>query len=390
MLLGPTCLGYFFPGLSGRVFSQEVMPFIFSLSNLGLILYMFRIALEIDFRLFTRSTFRQSFLLTVSATAIPFLTGLSTGMFFFDKLKGGSTSLLTFSLFQGCAIALTAFPVLARILQEKKLIKSRMGAVLLLSASMQDVIAWCLLGFITISVQKGSPFIGTKNIIGMIAFAIILVSGKYILRVLYKRVKAGRLTKQAYSSVVIAFVLTSALMTDHIGLHSVFGAFIFGILAPKNEIIVHELSARLQEVTELLLIPLFFAYAGLKTNLLILGQLNFLLPAIVILLGAFASKYTVTALTMRWSGFGYREASAAGGLMNARGMMELIIANIGLMYGIISEKSYSILILLAISSTMLAMPIYHFSMNFRRKKTMRPTSAPSMQAQESPSVMVKG
>lgn len=365
VLLGPTCFGYFFPELSAAIFRKDLMSYIFVLSNIGLSIYMFLVGMEIDFNLFTKKTIKQSFLLSSSIIIIPFALGALGAIQYFDILKGNNTEMQSFSIFLGAALAITAFPMLARILQENNLIKTKLGTIALLSASFQDVVSWIFLAFVT-AAAKNDGSSGTKTLLGGILFIFAM---KFVVKPsldwLFKKSNEGKVSKQNLFSILILALLSSALITDYIGLYSVFGGFILGISIPRDSQIVDEINIKLKDITLALLIPLFFAFSGLNANMLVLGEINYLVPTLVILFYSFTSKYFVATSIMKLNGFSWRESSAIGGLMNARGLMELIIANIGLMYGVINSTLYSILILVAVFSTLLAMPIYNLSL---RKK----------------------
>lgn len=379
VLLGPTCLGYFFPAFSGLVFSQSVMPYIFVLSNIGLSVYMFIVALEIDFSMFDKKMVKQSSVLSALIIIVPFALGAGGGVFFFDQLRGSSSSVLAFCIFLGAAMSITAFPMLARILQENNLVKTRLGTLALLSASIQDVISWIFLSFVIAMAKGESSGAGLKTMVGAAIFvgAMIFIV-KPLVRRLSDKVKAGKMHIQRYFSFIALLLLICALVTDYIGLYSVFGGFVLGLIVPREHFIIENITSRLKDFTVVLLLPLFFAFSGLNANLLALGQLNYFIPCLIIILLSFVGKHTVTTLVMKSAGFNWRSSSAIGGLMNARGLMELIIANVGLMFGVISNALYSILILVAVLSTLLAMPVYNFSMG--KKSLVDPDQKPSEEA----------
>ncbi|MFM7024216.1 MAG: cation:proton antiporter [Flavobacteriales bacterium] len=362
VLLGPTCFGYFYPELSAEIFRKDLMPYIFVLSNIGLSIYMFLVAMEMDFNLFTKKIFKQSFSLSAAIIIVPFILGAVGAVQYFDFLKGENADLISFIIFLGAALAITAFPMLARILQENNLIQTKLGTISLLSASFQDVISWIFLAFVTAS-AKNDGSSGMNTLIGGIIFILgmrFLV--KPLLKWLFQKANDGKISKQNLFSVVILALLFCALITDYIGLYSVFGGFILGITIPRDAPLMNDIGIKLKDVTITLLIPLFFTFSGLNANMLVLGEIDFLIPTLVILFYSFASKYLIATSVMKLNGFSWKESSAIGGLMNARGLMELIIANIGLMYGVINPTLYSILILVAVLSTLLAMPIYNLSM----------------------------
>jgi Kef-type K+ transport system membrane component KefB len=369
VLLGPTCFGYFAPELSAKVLPPDIMPFLFVLSNIGLSFYMFIVALEIDFEVFDKNLIRSSLLLSASTIIVPFALGTLGGYMFFADLHGENGSLSTFCVFMGAALAITAFPMLARILHERNLAKTRLGALSLISASIQDVVSWIFLAFVTAFAKNEGSSAGIITLIGGILFILLMFFlVKPVLKYITAKLKDETTLPQGYFAFVVIILLTCALLTDYIGLYSVFGGFVLGLVIPRNKFVIKEISGKIKDLTVVLLLPLFFTFSGLNANMLVMKELNVFIPCLLILIFSFIGKYVASTVVMKASGFSWREASAIGGLMNARGLMELIVANIGLMYGVITPVLYSILVLIAIISTLAAMPIYNFSMGFKAKK----------------------
>lgn len=363
VLLGPTCFGYFLPDLSAMVFGTHVMPILFILSNLGLSIYMFLVGAEMDLKLFDKKSMKQSGLLSAAAVITPFILGFIAAGMYAGIFSMPDISLTSFSIFLGTALAITAFPMMARILQEKKFLRTKIGVIIMLSASIQDVVSWILLAFVTAMAQKKGISSGVVTLVGAFVFITLVI---FIIKPLMQKIgnhteAKGKMSSFGFS-VIIILLLICALTTDHLGLYSVFGGFILGLAMPRGAVFQAELHSKLKDITVVMLLPLFFTYSGLNANMLVLGNMVYLTPAIVIIVFAFASKYVSALLAMRASGFSWREASAMGGLTNARGLMELIVANIGLMYFVINKELYSILILVAILTTLAAMPIYNLSM----------------------------
>jgi Kef-type K+ transport system membrane component KefB len=375
VFLGPTLLGYFFPSFTTAVFRPEMKPFLFVLSNFGLSFYMFLVGVELEESNSDKATLKSASWLSVFNILVPFAFGFVFGLFNM-KAFGTSTSVqLQFSVFMGAALAITAFPMLARILQENGLVKTKIGTLSLMSASFQDAISWIFLSYVT---ATASNMGGANSLILTLGLtAVFLAANFLVLKPLLKKYfsKPGALEgERLVNSLVLIFglVLLNSLVTDLIGLYSVFGGFISGLIIPKTARLTNLIVVRLSDIIKILFLPIFFAYSGLNANLRILGDLSFFVPAIVLLCLAFGSKYLSTLFVMRGSGYGWSDASAMGGLMNARGLMELIIANVGLMHGVINQQMYSILVLLAITSTLCAMPIYKLSKFRSTREAFRP------------------
>lgn len=362
VLLGPTLVGTLFPDVYAYLFTST-QPFIYVLGNIGLSFYMFLVGMDLDLSGIDRKIKKDAYVLSSLATIVPFLFGCLCAYLFFDQLSLPGVSLPLFMLFMGTAFSIMAFPMLARILEEKKLINTVLGSLSLLSASIQDVITWILLAFITAVASTGSSVNGFITLAGALLF---ILFSNYVIKPVVVRMnkdieKEGKLSQNQFA-VILVVLLLAAVITDKIGLYSVFGGFIVGLSLPKTKILQSEIRSKLQDVMIVFLLPLFFAFSGLKTNFLVLGSSELLVPCIIILGCAFIGKYGTVLLSMRAFGYSWSDSSAIGGLINARGLMELIVANIGLEYHIIDTNTFSILVLVAVVTTMGAMPIYNYSL----------------------------
>ncbi len=363
VLLGPTLFGSLFPETSSYLFPEHIMPVLFVVSNLGLSIYMFLVGAELDLSLFSKKTLKDASALSAAAVIVPFILGGAAAVLFDEQINGMNIDPFSMAIFLGTALAITAFPMLARILQENNMVNTRIGALSLLSASIQDVISWCLLGLVTVMCTTQDY----SSVLTMIGGAAILVAVMFLvvrplLQRVAKKVHAFEDLPTSHFGLVFILLLVCALITDSLGLYSVFGGFIIGLALPRGTFYVKAISMRLKDLTVVALLPIFFAFSGLNTDMRQLVGLDLIVPTLVILFFAFASKYFSCMFTMRWfSKFSWRDSSAIGGLINARGLMELIIANIGLSYGLIDSGLYAMLVLVAITSTLAAMPIYTLS-----------------------------
>jgi Kef-type K+ transport system membrane component KefB len=361
--LGPTLFGTIFPEGSTYLFSTT-QPYIYVLGNIGLSFYMFLVGMDLDLTNIDTKTKRKSYILSIIATVVPFSFGCLSAYLFYDQFQIQGVPIVLFMLFLGTAFSIMAFPMLARILEEEKLIHTPLGSICLLSASIQDVMTWILLAFITAIASTGNCFNGFVTLFGACIFILLV---RFIIKPILEKINvslliSGKLSQNQFA-IILVLLLIAAVITDKIGLYSVFGGFILGLNIPKSKILISQIKEKLQDVMVVLLLPLFFAFSGLKTNFLVLGSSNLLMPCLVILCFAFISKYGSVLITMKSFGYSWRESSAIGGLINARGLMVLIVANIGLDYKIINSNLYSILVLLAVLSTLTAMPIYKMSLN---------------------------
>jgi len=364
VVLGPTCLGYFLPGFSSVVFPSDIMPFLFVISTLGLSIYMFLVGCEIDLKLFNRTTAKDASVLSLAALVVPFAVAALTAYLFNDSINVMGLDFTSLTIFLGTAYAITAFPMLARILQERGIVNTRIGVLSLMTAGIQDVITWVLLAFVTAMATTGDysklPItVGGGMLLVLVLFFVV----RPILRPMARKVVQPELLSTAILAIVILILLSSALVTDKLDLYSVFGGFLAGLALPREGQFIKAVINRLKDITVILLLPVFFTFSGLNTNMRLLGELSLILPTITIVAFAFAAKYIPCTLSMKYiSGFTWRESSAIGGLINSRGLMELIIANIGLFYGLIDVGLFSILVLIAITTTLAALPIYNLSM----------------------------
>jgi Kef-type K+ transport system membrane component KefB len=364
--LGPTLFGAIFPEGSTYLFSTT-QPYIYVLGNIGLSFYMFLVGMDLDLTNIDTKTKQKSYILSIIATVVPFSFGCLSAYLFYDQFQIQGVPIVLFMLFLGTAFSIMAFPMLARILEEEKLIHTPLGSICLLSASIQDVMTWILLAFITAIASTGNSFNGFVTLFGAGIFILFV---RFIIKPILEKINvsllsSGKLSQNQFA-VILVLLLVAAVITDKIGLYSVFGGFILGLNIPKSNMLKSQIREKLQDVMVVLLLPLFFAFSGLKTNFLVLGSSNLLGPCLVILCFAFISKYGSVLITMKSFGYSWRESSAVGGLINARGLMVLIVANIGLEYNIINTNLYSILVLLAVLSTIAAMPIYKMSLKNRK------------------------
>jgi Kef-type K+ transport system membrane component KefB len=258
----------------------------------------------------------------------------------------------------GAAMSVTAFPVLAHILIETKLLHTRVGTVALACAAVDDVTAWCILAAVIVVVRAGVDAPPLWFVLGGTAayIALMWLLARPLIRRFFEWLRhPARLTQDVIAGILV-FALASALATEHIGIHALFGAFIAGAIIPRDELFVPELIRRLEDLTVVFLLPLFFAFTGLRTSL-VLVRGDLLIVAVVVVLTAITGKLVGSALAAWLTGMRAREALAVGALMNTRGLMELVILNIGLDIGVLSPALYSIMVVMALITTMMTAPV---------------------------------
>ncbi|RKT55384.1 cation:proton antiporter [Saccharothrix australiensis] len=364
VLLGPALLGAVAPGVQADLFPADVKDVLYVLSTIGLTFYMFLVGASLDHGLAGGRNVRRASVLAVSGIVPTFLLGAGAAALFFDSLSPGGGSLWEFMLYVGGALSITAFPMLARILEERGIANTPIGGLTLVASAIDDAAAWVILAVIIAVGTAGGPLDALDTVAGAAVFAALMLTvGRRLLRALGERVeRAGRMSRDVMA-LVLLLVLAAGWFTDHIGVFSVFGGFITGLAMPQSAIVRRELTTRLTDLNSILLLPVFFAFSGLNTEVSGFGAGGALWrPLAVITAVAFAGKYLGCAAVVRCQGFPWRYASAVGGLMNARGLMILIFINIGLAHGLVTSELFAILVAVAILTTAAAMPIYRASL----------------------------
>jgi Kef-type K+ transport system membrane component KefB/nucleotide-binding universal stress UspA family protein len=363
IMLGPSVFGTLAPALHGWLFPREGVELLNVLSQFGVIFFLFLIGLELNPRLLA-SRGRSALVISVSSIAVPFAlgAGLAVLMFAWGTLdRAEFPRLLPTALFMGAAMSVTAFPVLARILAERRLHKTEIGAVSIACAAFNDLAAWVMLAFV-VAVAHASGHGGAAR---TAAFSAAYVAVMFLLvrpflgrlQLVYER---QGLLSQAVVAVIFLLILASAAVTEVIGIHAMFGAFLLGFVMPKGGDFVRHLGEKLEDFTVVLLLPIFFAYAGLRTRLGLLHEPALWGQALLVIAVACLGKFGGTAAAARLTGTPWREASALGVLMNTRGLMELVILTIGLQLGVINETVFAMMVVMAIVTTFLTTPLLHW------------------------------
>ncbi|MCC5667420.1 cation:proton antiporter [Nostoc sp. CHAB 5784] len=361
IMLGPSLFGLVAPDLAVSLFPPETFPFLNVLSQVGLIFFMFLIGLELNPK-YLSGQLEVAVLTSHVSILVPFSLGTLLAVILYPVVSNGSVSFTAFALFLGAAMSITAFPVLARIITENNLQGTRLGTLALTCAAVDDVTAWCLLA-VAIAVARTGDFAGAiPTIIASIVYiGLMLTAGRWFLQRLAKHyVRAGRLSQLLLAGIYMA-VVASALITELIGIHLIFGAFLLGAAMPKNEDLVRELAVKTEDFVLIFLLPIFFAYSGLRTQIGLLNRPELWLLCALVLGVAIAGKYVGTYVAARVSGISKREASALGWLMNTRGLTELIVLNIGLELGVISPLVFTMLVIMALVTTFMTSPLLEWT-----------------------------
>jgi Kef-type K+ transport system membrane component KefB len=361
LVLGPSLLGTLPGNPTEALFPGDVRPFLTIVASLGLIIFMFIVGLELDTSL-VRGQGRIAASISFSSVVLPFAMGCGLAIWLHRShggAKGHPVELLPFALFIGVSMSITAFPVLARILSERRMLHTRTGALSLACAAVDDILAWSLLAIVLAVVNSdglsGVPLIAIKAI-AFLAVMHYLVRPR--LQGLVRRHAAdGRLTPDIFA-VVLVGVLVCSFITSQIGIHAIFGAFVFGVMMPRRdaERLSKEILEKIEQVTVLLLLPVFFITTGLNADVGALGATG-LVQFLAILAVACAGKFIGAAAAARVVGVRPRRATAIGILMNTRGLTELVVLNIGLTLGVLDRQLFTILVLMAVVTTVITAPL---------------------------------
>ncbi|MBD2460374.1 cation:proton antiporter [Oscillatoria sp. FACHB-1407] len=361
IMLGPSLFGLVAPEVAATLFPPETIPFLNILSQVGLIFFMFLIGLELNPR-YLQGQLEVAILTSHVSIVVPFSLGALLALLLYPLVSNDSVSFTAFALFLGSAMSITAFPVLARIITENNLQGSRLGTLALTCAAVDDVTAWCLLAAAIAVTRTNSMIAALPTLIfSALYIAFMVTVGRSFLKRLSKHYdRTGKLTQSLLASIYMG-VVASALITEVIGIHLIFGAFLLGAVMPKNDGLTRELALKTEDFVLTFLLPIFFAYSGLRTQIGLLNTPGLWLLCGAVLLVAIGGKYIGTYVAGRVCGLQQREASALGWLMNTRGLTELIVLNIGLSLGVISPLLFTMLVIMALVTTFMTSPLLEWT-----------------------------
>jgi Kef-type K+ transport system membrane component KefB len=358
ILLGPSVLGWVWPDLSSALFAPSSLGSLNAVSQVGLLVFMFLVGLEFDGKMLAG---QRGAALIVSHVSIstPFILGAAVAYWLFPRFAPPGTEFVGFALFMGAAMSVTAFPVLARILMETRLTTTPLGALALACAAVDDVTAWAILaGAVLVVRATGDASSVWMMIAGSVVYlGVMFYVVKPLVRRLGARLAANDSHGEDWLAATIVLALVSAMATEWLGLHALFGAFIAGVVMPKDYELAHALRSRLESFTLVLLLPLFFALAGLRTEIGALGSWDLGLTCALLVAVAVTGKLGGTFVAARASGVGWRDAGALGILMNTRGLMELVILNVGLEIGVLSKTLFTMMVIMAVVTTIMTTPL---------------------------------
>jgi K+:H+ antiporter len=352
IVLGPSFLG---ADVSALLLPHTVAPFLGVIAQLGVLLYMFTVGLE-----FHTDVMRQRTHATIATShasiLVPFVLGALLALELYPRLSSRDVPFTSFALFLGVAMSITAFPVLARILTDRRMSRTELGVIALSCAATDDVTAWCLLAFVVgvAQAQVGAGLVVATGTLAYIILMFLLV--RPLLRRVVARWETEPLPRSAAACVFVALLL-SGLATEYIGIHAIFGAFLLGVIIPHDSAVARTFTRQLASVVTVLLLPAFFAFTGMRTRIDLVSGLDQWLLCGLIMVVATGGKFGGTVVAARLTGLRWRQAAVLGTLMNTRGLMELIVLNIGLDLKVISPTLFAMMVLMALATTLATAPV---------------------------------
>jgi K+:H+ antiporter len=357
ILLGPSFLGRFFPAIFNGIFPVTAMPTLTNLSQMGLLLFMFVVGMEVDL---DQILLRRKTVLATSGSSIflPLVLGILLASVFYPRFAGPGVAFPLFALFIGTAMSITAFPVLAAILKERKLLNTGLGSLAISCAAIDDVTAWLLLAILTAVAHAGQNWIRLVLIlIFLLLFVLVMFFPVRWAASFLERTCRNRSWGLGPFCVLILIMLASSWTTERLGIHALFGAFFAGLIMPKGSRLVAETITRLESLTVTLLLPIFFVLTGLRTRIDMLHGAGAWGYVLVIIAVAVLGKLGGAAVAARASGAAWHDSIGLGVLMNTRGLVELVILNAGLELGILSSAMFTMMVVMALVTTFMTSPL---------------------------------
>jgi len=363
--LGPSLLGAIAPSISASIFAPESMGFLGVLSQIGVIVFLFATGLEFAWS-HVRDRAPAAFVISGVSIVLPFGLGVLAAKVLYDSSVTPAIPFHAFAMFIGIAMSITAFPVLARILAERRMTATPVGALALTCAAVDDVTAWTLLAFVVAVVTSGGALTTVLTTMGLTALFVI-VMGKVVrpaLRAWFRRSPGGEdFNEQLASAIVLLFA--AALATELIGVHALFGAFVAGVTFPASEEVRADIRTRVETFSSAVLLPLFFAHTGLRTSIGLMSDWSTFATCLSIIALATIGKLGGSLLAGRVMGLDWNTSFVLGALMNTRGLMELIALNVGYDLGVISPQLFTIFVVMALTTTALTGPLVDVAMKKR-------------------------
>lgn len=356
IVLGPSLLGMYFPEISAALFPVESLGNLKFLSQIGLILFMFVIGMELDLKVLKNKA-NEAVVISHASIVIPFTLGIGLAYFVYNRFAPEGVKFLSFSLFMGIAMSITAFPVLARIVQERGIHKTKLGAIVITCAAADDITAWCILA-VVIAIVKAGTFVSSLYIISLALIYVLLMI--FIVKPFLKRIGDLYGTKDSIIKPVVAIfflvLILSSYATEVIGIHALFGAFMTGAIMPDVPKFRTIFIEKVEDVALILLLPLFFVFTGLKTEIGLINDPYLWKVTGFIILVAVVGKFLGSTLAAKFVGQSWRDSLTIGALMNTRGLMELIVLNIGLELKVLTPEVFTMMVIMALVTTFMTGP----------------------------------
>lgn len=356
IFLGPSLLGLYFPEFSLALFPPQSLGNLSFLSQIGLILFMFVVGMELDLKVLKNKA-NEAVVISHASIVIPFALGIGLAFYVYQTFAPEGISFLSFSLFMGIAMSITAFPVLARIVQERGIHKTRLGAIVITCAAADDITAWCLLA-VVIAIVKAGTFDSALYIIGLSVLYVLIML--FIVKPFLKKVgdlysKSENLSKPVVAIFFLTLILSS-YATNIIGIHALFGAFMTGVIMPDISKFRSIFIEKVEDVSVILLLPLFFVFTGLRTQIGLINDPYMWQVTGFIILVAVVGKFFGSALAAKFVGQSWKDSLTIGALMNTRGLMELVVLNIGLDLKVLTPQVFTMMVIMALVTTFMTGP----------------------------------
>ncbi len=378
ILLGPSLFGLIFPNAFQYVFLPSSLGALKLFSQIGVCLFMFCVGMELDIAQ-VRQKAHTAVVVSHASIIIPYFLGVVLALFLYSSYAQPGASFTAFGLFMGISMSITAFPVLARIMQERGLSRDLLGTTAITCAAVDDVTAWCILAFVVAVGRATNVAAAAFNLVLVILFVglMLLAIKPTLLRLLGRSELERADPGKGVLALIVSVVLAAAFCTELIGIHALFGAFLAGTIMPTAGDFREKLAVRVENFSSVLLLPLFFAFTGLRTRIDLLNDATGWLICVVVVAVATLGKLGGSAVTARITGMPWRESFQLGALMNTRGLMELIALNLGYDLGILSAHIFTMLVMMALVTTAMTGPLLSFFTAKNQAPAMRPEPSPS-------------
>jgi Kef-type K+ transport system membrane component KefB len=368
IVLGPSLVGNFFPEFNAFLFPKSSMGNLQMVSQLGLILFMFVIGMELNIESLKKKA-KAAVVISHASILIPYMLGVILALLLYKHYAPGNIQFYSFALFAGIAMSITAFPVLARIIKERNMVHTRLGTIALTCAAADDITAWCLLAFVIAVVKAGSIAASLYTLVLTIVFIVLMI---YVVKPWLKKLMQSRSEDHKISrgtvGIVFMVLMISAFVSELIGIHALFGAFLAGATMPQINNFKEKVTNKTEDVATVLLLPLFFVFTGLRTQVGLLNSGADVIICLVIILVAIIGKFGGSALAAKLTGENNYNSLSIGALMNTRGLVELVVLNIGYDLGILTPQLFTMFVIMALVTTFMTNPVLNLINRFFPKE----------------------